>query len=75
MCYNKIINYIKNDSENEEKVKEVIDFVKSMGGLIYAEEVMKRYQSEAIEILQSFPKNDARQSLEQLVHFFTSRKN
>ena len=72
---NKIINYIKNDSENEEKVKEVIDFVKSMGGLIYAEEVMKRYQSEAIEILQSFPKNDARQSLEQLVHFFTSRKN
>jgi octaprenyl-diphosphate synthase len=72
---NKIINYIKNDSENEEKVKEVIDFVKSMGGLIYAEEVMKRYQFEAIEILQSFPKNDARQSLEQLVHFFTSRKN
>jgi octaprenyl-diphosphate synthase len=72
---NKIINHIKNDSENEEKVKEVIDFVKSMGGLIYAEEVMKRYQLEAIEILQTFPDNEARKSLEALVYFFTSRKN
>lgn len=72
---NKIINYIKNDSENEEKVKEVIDFVKSMGGLTYAEGIMRKYQLEAIEILNSFPDNDARRSLEQLVHFFTARKH
>jgi octaprenyl-diphosphate synthase len=72
---NKIINYIKNDSENEEKVKEVIDFVKSMGGLVYADEAMRKYQLEAIDILKSFPENEARNCLEQLVHFFTSRKN
>jgi octaprenyl-diphosphate synthase len=72
---NKIINYIKNDSENPVKVKEVISFVKSMNGLSYAEQVMFKFQNEAIEILNTFPPSDARQSLEQLVYFFTTRKN
>lgn len=72
---NKIINYIKNDSENPVKVKEVISFVKSMNGLSYAEEVMYKFQNEAIEILHTFTPSDARQSLEQLVYFFTTRKN
>jgi octaprenyl-diphosphate synthase len=72
---NKIINYIKNDSENPVKVKEVISFVKSMNGLSYAEEVMYKFQNEAIEILHTFPPSDARHSLEQLVYFFTTRKN
>ena len=72
---NKIINYIKTDSKNEEKVKEVISFVKSMGGLEYAEKIMIKYQNEAIDILKTFPESDARNSLENLVFFFTSRKN
>ncbi|MBK7808523.1 MAG: polyprenyl synthetase family protein [Saprospiraceae bacterium] len=72
---NKIINYIKTDSKNEEKVKEVISFVKSMGGLEYAEKIMIKYQNEAIEILKTFPESEARNSLENLVFFFTSRKN
>lgn len=70
----KIIGYIKRDSENEEKVREVIEFVKSMGGLKYAEKQMIKFQNEAIEILNSFPQNEARDSLEQLVYFFTNRK-
>lgn len=72
---NKIINYIKTDSKNEEKVKEVISFVKSMGGLEYAEKIMLKYQNQAIEILKTFPESEARNSLENLVFFFTSRKN
>lgn len=72
---NKIINYIKTDSKNEEKVKEVISFVKSMGGLEYAEKIMIEYQNEAINILKTFPESEARNSLENLVFFFTSRKN
>lgn len=72
---NKIINYIKNESENDGRVKEVIAFVKQTGGLEYAEQVMRNYQNEAIEILESFPQNEARESLKQLVFFFTSRKN
>ncbi len=72
---NKIINYIKTDSKNEEKVKEVISFVSTMGGLEYAEQIMIKYQNEAIAILKTFPESEARNSLENLVFFFTSRKN
>ncbi len=72
---NKIINYIKNESQNDERVKEVISFVKSMGGLQYAEKVMNNYTDDAIEILKTFPESDARNSLEQLVYFFTTRSN
>lgn len=71
----KMINYIKNDSENEAKVREVIAFVKSTGGIEYAERAMRKYQDEAIEILQKFPDSPARHSLNQLVYFFTNRKN
>lgn len=72
---NKIINYIKNDSQNETKVKEVIGFVRTMGGLEYAEQKMKNYQNEAIDILKTFPESQARNSLEKLVFFFTTRRN
>jgi len=72
---NKIIKYIKNDSQNETKVKEVIGFVRTMGGLEYAEQKMKNYQNEAIDILKTFPESEARNSLEKLVFFFTTRRN
>lgn len=71
---NQIINYIKNNSQDELKVKEVISFVKSMNGLHYAEQMMYTYQEEAIQILRTFPENEARNALEQLVYYFTDRK-
>ncbi|MBC7885964.1 MAG: polyprenyl synthetase family protein [Saprospiraceae bacterium] len=72
---NKIINYIKTDSQNDAKIKEVIHFVKSMGGLEFAHSMMLKYQSQALEILKTFPENESRDALEKLVYFFTSRKN
>lgn len=70
----KIINYIKTDSKNEVKVKEVIDFVRKSGGIEYAEKVMMSYQTEALKILTTFPESEARNSLEELVYFVTKRK-
>jgi octaprenyl-diphosphate synthase len=72
---NKIINYIKTDSQNETKIKEVISFVKEKGGLLYAEKKMIEYQQKALDILKSFPENDAKIALAELVNFFISRKN
>ena len=72
---NKIINYIKTDSTNEAKVKEVITFVKEKGGLEYAHNMMLKYQAEALDILKTLPANDSRDSLEKLVYFFTTRRN
>jgi len=70
----KFIRYIKNDSENPNKVKEIIDYVKQSGGLEYATEKMHAYKSEAIEILDEFPDNKAKQALKDLVSFVTERK-
>ena len=69
-----IIKMIKNDNEKPEKVKQVIDFVRQSGGLVYAETAMKRYRQEAFDILIQFPDGTIRKSLEQLVMFVTERK-
>ncbi len=70
----KIINIIKRHNENPDKVKEVIDFVRSSGGLEYAEQAMLDYRASAFEILHSFPESPTRESLEDLVVFVTERK-
>ncbi|MEZ4909831.1 MAG: polyprenyl synthetase family protein [Saprospiraceae bacterium] len=71
---NKIINYIKNDSNNDAKVKEVIQFVHQMGGMDYANKIMHKYKVEALDILNTIPSNPSTESLIQLVHFFTDRE-
>ncbi|HWV74508.1 MAG TPA: polyprenyl synthetase family protein [Pseudosphingobacterium sp.] len=68
-----IINLVKNHNEDQKKVMEVIDFVRSSGGLDYAKERMLAYQTEAFEILRTFPDSQYRVGLEQLVRFTTER--
>lgn len=69
----KIINIIKNHSDNSKKVAEVISFVKDKGGLEYAQEVMRKYYSEALDILKEFKDSSYKQSLQQLVQFTIER--
>jgi octaprenyl-diphosphate synthase len=69
----KIINIVKNDSENEAKVIEVINFVKSSGGIEYAHKKMMEYQQDAKNMLLSMPESTARASLHALIDFFTTR--
>ncbi|RYZ98771.1 MAG: polyprenyl synthetase family protein [Sphingobacteriaceae bacterium] len=69
----RIINLVKNHNDDAVKITEIIDFVKQTGGLQYAETQMKKYQAEAFEILNTFPENDARTGLAQLVLFTTER--
>ena len=71
----RIINIIKNQSTNDKKVKEVIEFVKQSGGIQYAETLMKQYQLKAYGILESFPENEYRKSLFDLVRFTIERTN
>ena len=70
----KIINLVKNHNEDPAKVSEVIDFVKSNGGMEYATQRMLQYQQEAFEILDSLPNGgEFKTGLEQLVKFTTER--
>jgi octaprenyl-diphosphate synthase len=69
----RIINLVKNHNDDPKKIEQIIRFVKESGGLQYAETQMKKYQEEAFEILNTFPKSPSRESLEQLVRFTTER--
>ena len=70
----KIIYIVKNNNNDKEKVKWVIDQVEQAGGIAYAKEKMNAYRDKAIELLNQFPENDIRKGLEDMVRFVTDRK-
>ena len=69
-----IINTIKNDSENPKKVREVIAFVKSTGGLAYATAKMLEFAQEARYLLAQFPASNYRDSLGDLLSYTIERQ-
>ena len=69
-----LINSIKNYNKDKKRVKEVIQFVISNNGLIYAEQKMMEYQQEAIQLLQQFPDSDYKASLLLMVNYVIERK-
>lgn len=70
----KIIYIVKNNNNNRDKVKWVINKVEEAGGINYAMEKMHIYKKEALDILHQFPENPIRNGLEELVLFVTERK-
>jgi octaprenyl-diphosphate synthase len=69
----KIINIVKNENTNMEKVRWVIEMVRSNGGMDYAKQKMNDYKTEAENILNSFPDNDARRSIYEMIQFTINR--
>lgn len=69
----RIINVVKNHNTDAEKVGEVIQTVNRKGGIEYARKQMISYRDEALNLLDTFPENEARDSLEKLVIFTTER--
>jgi len=69
-----IINIVKNHNEDSKKVKEVIDLVNKGGGIEYAVQKMNEYASKAIETLNHFPDNEAKNALKFLVNYTVERE-
>ncbi len=69
----KIINIVKNENDQPQKVNEVIAFVKKSGGLEYTEKIMLNFRNEAISILASMPAGEANQSLLKLIDYTIDR--
>jgi len=68
-----IIRIIKNHSQEQEKVDQVIEFVKNSGGIEYAQEQMEIYQAQAFDLLEDFEDQEARAQLQALVTYTTQR--
>lgn len=70
----KIIFTIKNHNNNPEKVAKVIQKVKSIGGLEYAETKMIEYRGKALDFISDFEDSEYKSSLIKLIMFTTERK-
>jgi len=68
-----IVNTVKNHNTDPSRVNELINKVRTSGGILYAKEKMLENRKKAIDLLHSFPENSYRNSLEQLVIFTTER--
>ena len=70
----KIIYIVKNNNQDKQKVKWVIQQVEKAGGIVYAKNKMNDFRDEALTILRQFPESPTRQGLEDMVLFVTDRK-
>jgi len=69
-----IINTVKKDYDKDEKIIELYNIVKSSGGIDYSKKIMREYHDKAIDILNEFDDNDAKNSLMLLLKFIINRK-
>ncbi|MEX0998200.1 MAG: polyprenyl synthetase family protein [Flavobacteriaceae bacterium] len=69
-----LINSVKNKNKDAKRVKEVIAFVKSSGGLEYAVSKMKSYQQKALQLLDAYPDSPFKNSLVLMVNYVIDRK-
>ncbi len=71
----KIIYIVKNQNTDRNKVNEVIELVKKMGGIEYAYQKMKDYQEEALNMLNHFPLSPEKNAMAELVNYVIDRKS
>ncbi|WP_115462338.1 polyprenyl synthetase family protein [Winogradskyella aurantiaca] len=69
-----LINSVKNKNKDKKRVKEIISFVKTEGGLDYAIDKMVSFQTEALAILDEFPSSAYKDSLILMVNYVIERK-
>lgn len=70
----RILNIVRNESDQADRVAEVIRFVRESGGIEYARRAMYAYRQEAFDLLMQAPESPARQALYDLLLFVTERK-
>ncbi|MFN5831080.1 MAG: polyprenyl synthetase family protein, partial [Bacteroidota bacterium] len=66
-------NIVKNNNNDPDKVKYVIDYVLTSGGIEYTHQIMLDYRQRALDILHQFDDSEAKKSLQQLVMYTTER--
>ena len=69
-----LIQSVKHHNKDKKRVKSVIAFVKEQGGLAYATAQMHAYKDKALAQLHAFPKNEFRDTLEEMARYVIERK-
>lgn len=68
-----IINIVKNNNGEKEKIKQVLAFIRDKEGIGYAKKKMYELRDEAFLLLEEFKPNDYKTALINLVNFTTDR--
>ena len=69
-----LINSIKKHNKDKKRVKEIITFVKSNGGIEYTTLKMEEYKRKAIAILDNYPTSEYKTSLLKMIGYVVERK-
>ena len=69
-----LINSVKNHNTDKKRVKEIIAYVKKVGGLEYAVKAMLDYKEQALEVLKNYPDSPYKDSLLLMVDYVIDRK-
>ncbi|MEZ4807380.1 MAG: polyprenyl synthetase family protein [Flavobacteriales bacterium] len=68
-----MVDVVKNRSDNDKAVERLVDMVIARGGIRHAHQRMLEYRDNALEVLHTFPRNEARDALEGLVQLTVER--
>jgi len=69
-----LLQSVRHHNKNKKRVKQVIAFVKNHGGLEYAIAQMHAFKNKALEQLHTFPQDEFRDALEEMVRYVIERK-
>jgi Geranylgeranyl pyrophosphate synthase len=70
-----ILRTISKHNKNTNKIKIVVDFVQSKGGIEFASKTMLEYKDKAIDLLAVYPDSETKKSLIELVNYTIERNN
>ncbi len=69
-----IIQSIKKHNKDKKHVKKVIEQVKQLGGLDYAQKKMENYHHQALKLIEEIPHSEAKSSFIDLIDYTIKRK-
>ncbi|MDH3381621.1 MAG: polyprenyl synthetase family protein [Flavobacteriaceae bacterium] len=69
-----IVNSVKNHNRDKNRVKEVIEKVKTLGGIEYTMNKMLEYQQKANDLIKDYPESEYKTSLITMVNYVIDRK-
>jgi len=70
----RIVNVVRRKNHSKDQVEDLMQLVRTGGGIEYATEKMNFYCNEAINRLKVFPKSEAREALVLLFEYIITRK-
>jgi len=68
-----IIRMIRGGKLQQKRINYIVDFVKTKGGLDFAEKKMIEFRDSAIKYISEYPESESKLALEALIRFITDR--